>query len=321
MRILICLTVLGAVASNNIYPYNQAGHIEEEESFGQKYQIRQARFKDGAQYDEEGNRISPRTSSYTRPEESYEQPQFRIRRQNQGGRFQKANRPLRPVSGPRPLRPVERREPEADRREYIFRPNQQRPLRPAGPALEKFAEPDFVPTYNEIERADSRPTYDGPLRDVADERRYVEKPKQKKVFERNAETTDQLKGESFQPTYTAYAAPKTAYDNAYVPPEQKSIQEAVAKGAANYNGDTYEDPKRLSFQIHGQDGPNSYRFGYDTGIGYNRQFRYEERDNYGVLHGRYGYYDQEGKLQVVNYTADPETGYHADGEHVPKPQY
>ena len=29
-----------------------------------------------------------------------------------------------------------------------------------------------------------------------------------------------------------------------------------------------------------------FRYGYDTGVGYNRQFKYEERDNYGVLHGR-----------------------------------
>jgi hypothetical protein len=36
---------------------------------------------------------------------------------------------------------------------------------------------------------------------------------------------------------------------------------------------------------------------------------------------RYGYYDQEGKLQIVNYTADPVAGFHADGEGVPKPQY
>ena len=36
---------------------------------------------------------------------------------------------------------------------------------------------------------------------------------------------------------------------------------------------------------------------------------------------RYGYYDQAGKLQVVNYTADPVAGFHAEGEHVPKPQY
>jgi hypothetical protein len=67
---------------------------------------------------------------------------------------------------------------------------------------------------------------------------------------------------------------------------------------------------------------------------YNRQFRYEERDNYGVLHGRsgklhctalncsrYGYYDQSGKLQIVNYSADPQSGFHADGENIPVPHY
>ena len=34
-----------------------------------------------------------------------------------------------------------------------------------------------------------------------------------------------------------------------------------------YFQDGHEQPKRLSFQIHGQEGPNSYRFGYDTGLG------------------------------------------------------
>ena len=46
---------------------------------------------------------------------------------------------------------------------------------------------------------------------------------------------------------------------------------------------------------------------------HNRQFRYEERDEYGVVHGRYGYYDQHGKLNIVNYTADPQHGFHAEG--------
>ena len=32
---------------------------------------------------------------------------------------------------------------------------------------------------------------------------------------------------------------------------------------------------------------DNFRYGYDTGVGYNRQFKYEERDNYGVLHGRW----------------------------------
>lgn len=184
-------------------------------------------------------------------------------------------------------------------------------------------QPAVKPTYSEYQPQDQlNEVYVEPQ--IVD--RYREPPVQKqKIFERNADVItdrdDQLEGESFQPAYTPYKPPASAYDSAYVPVEQKSIEAAVAAGAAAYPGEAYGDEKRLSFQIHGQEGPHSYRFGYDTGVGYNRQFRYEERDQYGVLHGRYGYYDQEGKLQVVNYTADPQTGFHADGEHVPKPQY
>ena len=29
----------------------------------------------------------------------------------------------------------------------------------------------------------------------------------------------------------------------------------------------YQNEERLSFQIHGQEGPHSYRYGYDTGNG------------------------------------------------------
>jgi hypothetical protein len=50
---------------------------------------------------------------------------------------------------------------------------------------------------------------------------------------------------------------------------------------------------------------------------YNRQFRYEERDDSGFVKGRYGFFDRNGKLQVVNYTADPKTGFHAEGDRVP----
>jgi hypothetical protein len=191
-------------------------------------------------------------------------------------------------------------------KEYDFGRKPSRPVEPVyqEPSIEKlnevYVEPEIV------------------------ENRYREpQPQRQKIFERNADVVveDQLEGESFQPAYTPYQPPAAAYDSAYVPVEQKSIEAAVAAGAAAYPGEGYSDPQRLSFQIHGQEGPNSYRFGYDTGVGYNRQFRYEERDNYGVLHGRYGYYDQAGKLQVVNYTADPEAGFHAEGEHVPKPQY
>lgn len=69
---------------------------------------------------------------------------------------------------------------------------------------------------------------------------------------------------------------------------------------------------RTEFRMHGMKGPHSYQFGYDTGKGKNRQFRYEERDNDGLVHGHYGYMDKLGKLRVVNYSAHPEYGFRAE---------
>ncbi|XP_026751093.1 uncharacterized protein LOC113511623 [Galleria mellonella] len=69
---------------------------------------------------------------------------------------------------------------------------------------------------------------------------------------------------------------------------------------------------RTEFRMHGMKGPHSYQFGYDTGKGKNRQFRYEERDNDGIVRGHYGYMDKRGKLRVVNYRAHPEHGFQAD---------
>lgn len=69
---------------------------------------------------------------------------------------------------------------------------------------------------------------------------------------------------------------------------------------------------RTEFRMHGMKGPHSYQFGYDTGKGKNRQFRYEERDNDGLVKGHYGYMDRAGKLRVVNYSAHPEHGFRAE---------
>jgi hypothetical protein len=35
----------------------------------------------------------------------------------------------------------------------------------------------------------------------------------------------------------------------------------------SFQGAVYQTEDRLSFQIHGQDGPHSYKYGYDTGNG------------------------------------------------------
>ena len=59
---------------------------------------------------------------------------------------------------------------------------------------------------------------------------------------------DQLEGESFQPAYTPYSPPPAAYDSAYVPVEQKSIEAAVAAGAAAYPGVSFS--RFLGLQQH-----------------------------------------------------------------------
>ncbi|KAL4710455.1 hypothetical protein ACJJTC_008857 [Scirpophaga incertulas] len=75
---------------------------------------------------------------------------------------------------------------------------------------------------------------------------------------------------------------------------------------------------RTEFRMHGMKGPHSYQFGYDTGKGKNRQFRYEERDNDGLVRGHYGYMDKFGKLRVVNYSAHPDYGFEAHPQEATK---
>ncbi|KAE8746404.1 Cuticle Protein CPR RR Unclassified 15 [Frankliniella occidentalis] len=92
------------------------------------------------------------------------------------------------------------------------------------------------------------------------------------------------------------------------------IEQEVAQTGLQHQGQYPHagDGERVEFQMHGLKGPSSYKFGYDTGKGQNRQFRYEERDHHGNVKGHYGYVDEQGKLQVVNYKADPHGGYKAD---------
>ncbi|CAH2015895.1 unnamed protein product [Acanthoscelides obtectus] len=71
--------------------------------------------------------------------------------------------------------------------------------------------------------------------------------------------------------------------------------------------------ERVLFHLVGHNGPHSYKFGYDTGKGLNRHFRFEERDNLGLVTGHYGFHDKDGKLRLVRYNADPVTGFHAEG--------
>ncbi|KFB39293.1 hypothetical protein ZHAS_00006646 [Anopheles sinensis] len=89
----------------------------------------------------------------------------------------------------------------------------------------------------------------------------------------------------------------------FVPSRNRRVDQYTRRVAGEDEG------ARIDFQMHGHNGPNSYKFGYDTGEGKNRQFHVEERDNKGNVRGRYGYYMRSGKFRIVNYSSSPETGF------------
>ncbi|BET01368.1 Insect cuticle protein [Nesidiocoris tenuis] len=120
-------------------------------------------------------------------------------------------------------------------------------------------------------------------------------------IELQASGTEVYNKPSSSPPYRPSAAPSTLHPiEEQIAAETKIGLEAVGSGGK----------ERVEFQLHGQNGPESYKFGFDTGGGKNRHFRYEEKDQKGNVKGHYGYYDKTGKLQVVNYHAD-EHGFHA----------
>ncbi|XP_053210007.1 uncharacterized protein LOC128393815 [Panonychus citri] len=61
-----------------------------------------------------------------------------------------------------------------------------------------------------------------------------------------------------------------------------------------------------------------YNFGYDTGLSGSHQFHQESKDDFGVVRGRYGYTDPNGKLRLVYYSSDAVNGYKAWGPDIPE---
>jgi len=256
-------------------------------------------------------------------------------------RFQKAssNRPLRTLRPLRKQRPVSapnaglqaRRGLEAE--EFRGRPDgaeydeygnrkKQRLNRPRG--YDRYQEEPSAPVEVAARAPRPRYNYPAPQRTVDTERKAVIDEVDPALLARLAsEVPPQPQEDMYLPASgPAMASPSNLspiYANARQDLGPGSLEANVLAGANSYQPDgVYQNEERLSFQIHGQEGPNSYRYGYDTGNGYNRQFRYEERNGEGYVKGRYGFYDKYGKLQVVNYTADPYKGFHAEGAHVPK---
>lgn len=71
-------------------------------------------------------------------------------------------------------------------------------------------------------------------------------------------------------------------------------------------------------QYHSQSEKGSYKFGYDTGASGAHQFHQESKDESGVVRGKYGYTDPEGKLRLVYYSSGS-NGYQAWGPDIPQP--
>ncbi|GAB0093190.1 uncharacterized protein DMENIID0001_082660 [Sergentomyia squamirostris] len=157
-------------------------------------------------------------------------------------------------------------------------------------------------------------------------------PNQKQIHLRNSPQVNQ--GEDL-PTKSDYDFEDVNYDlgeQFYLPESGNHEAVAVAVETPDYpqarelnTGETYSairrktEPQtvaasedRVEFQMHGHAGPKSYKFGYDTGKGKNRQFRYEEVDNEGKLRGQYGYIDKRGKMHIVKYTSSPDEGFKAE---------
>lgn len=77
-----------------------------------------------------------------------------------------------------------------------------------------------------------------------------------------------------------------------------------------------EDLVHNPIQYHSQNPRGSYNYGYDTGLYGSHQFHQENKDNHGVVRGRYGYTDPDGKLRLTYYTAGPD-GYNVIKDSTP----
>lgn len=281
--------------------------------------------------------VSERSNRRPAPPKKYKGKQTKLYDQN-GNRVQKVvlpqvvqqNKPYYPP--PPKAAPLKQRVVKAPRPQASYKP-EPRPVSPERPTNYREKSPERPANnfrerpayqYKRPEESSPQPTAERTEKDVIDELDDQPSFLQPRVYQAEAEDEEDQytarSGPAFAPSNLQPSYAESPYGYA-PPPEQRAIQEAVLDGANAYNShdpEVYQNEDRLSFHIQGHDGPHSYRYGFDTGHGYNRQFRYEERDGKGYLKGRYGFFDKYGKLQVINYSADPYEGFHAEGAAVPE---
>ncbi|XP_072940430.1 larval cuticle protein 1-like [Epargyreus clarus] len=106
----------------------------------------------------------------------------------------------------------------------------------------------------------------------------------------------------------------------------KMIIAALALVAVAAAASLPEEPIPIVRSEFNQQPEGSYNFAYETANGIIRtetgelkQALDEENKPHDVVavRGSYSYTDKEGKVETVNYFAD-ETGYHAEGDSIPK---
>ena len=80
-----------------------------------------------------------------------------------------------------------------------------------------------------------------------------------------------------------------------------------------------EDYVHNPIQYHSQNPRGAYNYGYDTGLYGSHQFHQENKDNQGIVRGRYGYTDPDGNLRLTYYTAGP-NGFNVIKDEAAAPQ-
>ncbi|XP_074596489.1 uncharacterized protein LOC141851640 [Brevipalpus obovatus] len=66
---------------------------------------------------------------------------------------------------------------------------------------------------------------------------------------------------------------------------------------------------RVQYHEQGYNGIDSYRYGFEVSDHFNPQTRHEERDENGMVKGRYSYVEPSGRIREIHYASDPGQGF------------
>lgn len=149
-----------------------------------------------------------------------------------------------------------------------------------------------------------------PPSEVQDEPNYyMEKPRKNKKYSEAAEKKPLKKTSNNLKEKFAKIKAEPSSEPTSEPSNQKSKTEEIKNSETEDESLESAPSSRLDFSMHGHKGPDSYKFGYDTGTGKNRMYKIEEKDEKGDVYGKYAYTDDEGKFRVVKYESKKDGGF------------